>query len=175
MNILVSIFGFACLGIFLLAFGGGGVYLIYLSRKNSALAQGSQNWLSTAATITQSEVGQSSSSDHDGPRTYYRPVVEYTYQVGAQTYTGKRIAFGPAKASARSASVQAALGKYPQGGAVTVYYDPNNPAEAVLEKQAAGTTAMLVLGIVFLAVTVCLALPGIIVAVLGTFSSSISR
>ena len=175
MNILVSILGFACLGILLLAFGGGGIYLIYLSRKNSAQAQGSQHWLSTVATITRSEVGQSSSSDHDGPRTNYHPVVEYTYPVGGQVYAGKRIAFGPVKASARSASAQAALAKYPLGGTVTVYYDPNNPAEAVLEKQAIGTTTMLVLGIVFLVVTVCLALPGIIFAVLGTFSSSISR
>ena len=127
------------------------------------------------ATITRSEVGQSSSSDHDGPRTNYHPVVEYTYPVGGQVYAGKRIAFGPAKASARSTSAQAALAKYPLGGAVTVYYDPNNPAEVVLEKQAIGTTAMLVLGIVFLAVTVCLALPGIIVAAVGIFSSSVSR
>jgi len=29
MNLLVSLLGLACLGIFPLAFGGGGIYMIY--------------------------------------------------------------------------------------------------------------------------------------------------
>jgi hypothetical protein len=159
MNILVSILGFTCLGVILLIFGGGGVYLIYLSRKTSAQAQGSQNWPSTAATIIRSEVGQSVNNSSDGPRTSYHPVVEYTYHVGGQELTGKRIAFGPVKAGSRTTGAEAVLAKYRLGSVVTVYFNPQNPAEAVLEKQAAGATTMLVLGIVFLAVTACLGLP----------------
>lgn len=40
-------------------------------------------------------------------------------------------------------------------------------AGAVLELQASGTNTMLVLGIVFLAVAACLALPGFIAAATG--------
>jgi hypothetical protein len=168
MNTILSILGIGCLGVFLLVFGGGGVYMIYLSRKSKAQAQSSQIWPGITGRVTCSEVGESTSTDSDGDsHTSYHPRVEYSYQVAGQEFSGKRITFGVVKGSSNPRGAQAVLAKYPLGAAATVFYNPGNPADAVLEKQASGTNTMLVLGIVFLAVAACLALPGFIAAAIG--------
>jgi hypothetical protein len=164
-SILSSLIGFACLGIFLLAFGGGGIYLIIASRKTRAQAEASQNWPAAAGSVLRSEVGESTSTDSDGDTsTTYHPVVEYTYQVGGQSFTGRRITFGPVTGNSNPRKAQEVLSRYPSGGAVQVYYNPQKPDEAVLEKRASGTNVMLILGIVFLAITACLGLPGLVMA-----------
>ena len=164
-SIITSLIGVACLGIFLLAFGGGGVYLIYSSRKTRAQAEASQNWPVAAGSVVRSEIGESTSTDSDGDEsTSYHPVVEYTYQVAGQSFNGKRITFGPVTGSSNPRKAQEVLSRYPSGGAVQVYYNPQKPGEAVLEKRASGTNVMLILGIVFLAITACLGLPGLVYA-----------
>jgi hypothetical protein len=163
MNMLLSLLGFGCLGIFLLAFGGAGIFMIYSSRKSSAQAQASKNWPAVAGAVTLSEVGHGTSTDSDGDtHDSYHPRVEYTYQVGEQTLAGKQIAFGVVKVSSNPRGAEAVIAKYPLGAPVTVYINPSNPAEAVLERQASSATTLLVMGIIFLAVTVCLGLPGIL-------------
>jgi hypothetical protein len=42
---------------------------------------------------------------------------------------------------------------------VTVYYNPNNPSEAVLERAAGGSVLGIVIGIIFLLVSLCVGCP----------------
>ena len=159
--------GTLCLGIFILVFGLGGIYLIYLGIKNMRKAQASQNWPSTTGQVTGVEVGQSQSTDSEGDRrTSYYPIVRYTYMVNGQTFSGDKLTFGPRSTSGRHAKAQATASRYAPGAPVTVYYNPENAEDAVLEKRAAGTMATLIVGIAFLVVVACLALPAAVAVLL---------
>lgn len=159
MEKLLPFVGVSCLGIFILVFAVGGIYLVYLGIKNMRKAQASQNWPSATGQVTGVDVGESHSTDSDGHHhTSYYPIVRYTYVVNGQSFAGDKLAFGP-RTSGRYAKAQATANRYAVGAPVTVYYSPENPEDAVLEKRAAGTMATLIIGIAFLAVTVCLGLP----------------
>jgi len=160
MESLLPFAGVACLGIFILVFALAGIYLVYLGIKNMRKAQASQSWPSVAGQVTGVDVGESQSTDSDGDRhTSYYPIVRYTYVVNGQSFAGDKLAFGPRTGSGRYAKAQAMANRYAAGAPVTVYYNPENPEDAVLEKRAAGTMTTLIIGIAFLAVTVCLGLP----------------
>lgn len=172
-NIVGPLLGAVCGGLFILGFAGAGVYLIYRSRQSKQKAEASQNWPSTRGQVTKAHVQQSYHTDSDGDRHYfYSPVVEYTYEVGGQVYTGRTIRFGFNPSFGSEAKAQAALASYPVGAQVTVYYNPDNPAEAVLERKASATNTGMILGIIFIAVSVCLACPFLLWAVFGMFSTT---
>jgi hypothetical protein len=59
--------------------------------------------------------------------------VSYSYAVGTNTYRGNRVS--PAKSPDSSEAV-AILKRYPPGKVVAVYYNPNNPGECILERDA---------------------------------------
>lgn len=67
----------------------------------------------------------------DGDETTYEPVIEYRYYVHGTAYTSKRYAFDMVSTSDRDYAASI-VEKYPKGRRITVYYDPDNPAESVL-------------------------------------------
>jgi len=113
--------------------------LVFYSRRSKHKATASQVWPATSGTMLISEINESVSRDENGDTsTAYYPNVVYTYQVSGQTYTCKQVAFGGAVGRSNPAQVQPFVAKYPVGAVVTVYYNPNKPEEAVLEKTASG-------------------------------------
>ncbi len=63
------------------------------------------------------------------------PKVTYQYRVGGNTYTDKKELFSPqfgGKDTRRQTS-QKILAEYEKGGPITVYYNPQNPAESAVE------------------------------------------
>jgi hypothetical protein len=92
-------------------------------------------------TVMMSRVEQRSTSD--GYTDY--PIVHYSYQVSGQSYQGMKLAPGPEVGGSGAAKV---VSKYPVGAQVMVFYNPQNPSEAVLERKAPGLWIMwLLLGI----------------------------
>jgi uncharacterized integral membrane protein len=59
------------------------------------------------------------------------PAVEYEFSVGGRTVRGSRIAIGE---DSGGANTEATLQRYPVGATVSVYYDPANPRNCVLER-----------------------------------------
>lgn len=154
------LFANLCGSIFVLVLLVLGIYLVVFSLRSKKKAEESQNWPNVPGTVTQTEVKRSVNRDDDGNESYaYYPKIEYTYQVGGQTLTGKRLAFGGQVAQKNPASVQKDLERYPVGGQVNVYYDPNKPSEAVLERQAGGLKWGLIVGIICLVLSLCIACP----------------
>ena len=139
--------------LFLVIFGGLGIAFLVIALVSRRKAQTSQSWSTAAARVLASEVSEHASHDSDNQTQFsYEPVVEYSYTVGQQTYTSRRIAYG-ANSFGRG-QAQKMIERYLVGSAVTARYNPANPAEAVLETQAAGATLFLILGSVFLALCV---------------------
>ena len=60
------------------------------------------------------------------------PAIEYEFSVGFHPFRGTRVSIGEIMPD--TPEVQAALGRYPVGGSATVYYNPANPKESVLER-----------------------------------------
>ncbi len=143
-----------------LIFGMAGAALLYTYFQQRGEARASAGWPATEGKIIHTEVRASSSGD--SLNTVYYPQIRYEYSVLGQTYTGSQITFGgtPAKNTLREA--KKALAAYPYGASVTVYYNPENPQDAVLKRTLRGGALMLTLGSVFILSAGCLILAGLL-------------
>ena len=85
-----------------------------------------------------SEVVEEESTDREGgTSTWYNPAVTYAYSAGGRELTGRRLRFGNYRSASRR-KAEAALAPYPAGAAPAVRYNPENPAECVLETTKPG-------------------------------------
>lgn len=100
--------------------------IVSTQRKMNAI----QGWSSTMGTVSNSYLERRRSSK--GGSVNY-PVVQYSYQVGGQSYQGRKIAPGMEVGGTGAGKV---TGRYPVGAQVMVFYDPQNPSDAVLERKA---------------------------------------
>lgn len=106
------------------------------------------NWSSTMGTVIYSAIESRTSGDS----TANYPVVHYTYQVMGQTLQGRKIMPGPEAGGVGSKKIVA---RYPVDAQVMVYYDPNNPSDAVLERSTPGHVKWLWITIVLVDIFLC--------------------
>lgn len=106
----------------ILAAGGAviyfGVYEVMSRHQELARGHPSSDWPSTEGRVTHSIIARGGETSG----LHFR----YDFTVEGRDYTGERVSFG----SVRGRRV---VEEYPQGAEVTVYYDPANPGESVLE------------------------------------------
>ena len=112
--------------------------IFFMRRKMAVVSQ----WPSTMGNVVASRVEQRSSSD--GSTDY--PVIQYSYQVGGQSHQGTKRAPGPEVGGTGARKV---VGRYPAGAQVMVFYNPQNPSDAVLERKAPAQWIMWLLLVVF--------------------------
>jgi hypothetical protein len=131
-GLLATIAGVVCsTAIPILVLGGLGYFLYKRNQQSMAYRQSTQTWQSTTGTVLMSSVQSSYSS---GSHSTY-PVVVYQYEVSGQRYQSQRIKAGEQFLNVRvSGQAEATVRKYPIGATVTVYYNPSNPTESVLER-----------------------------------------
>jgi len=113
--------------------------IFFMRRRMAAVSQ----WPSTMGTVNTSYLERRSSSE--GGSTNY-PVVQYSYQIGGQSYQGMKIAPGPEVGGTGAGKV---VTRYPAGAQVMVFYNPQNPSDAVLETKAPAQWLMWLILIVF--------------------------
>jgi hypothetical protein len=103
--------------------------------------QASAGWSAASGRVlsTQSEEYQSSSSSGK----LHRPRVVYSFEAGGQQYIRDRMAFGWDIGWSSPRFFRGSLERYPEDSPVTVYYDPQNPSDCVLERRAAGLPVLL--------------------------------
>jgi len=124
-----------------------GVYITISAFISRSKANASQNWSGTQGTVRESNVQVKESYDSDdGTTTTYSPHVRYAYTVNRQAYESGRIHFGSGKTTRRAA--EEAINRYPAGSTVMVYYDPQNPQQAVLERRSGSGWLQFAIGIV---------------------------
>jgi hypothetical protein len=128
--------------IFTVAFGLFGLFaamMAYATWKNAAI---SRTWSSTPGKIIRADVESFEKNDVGENRTrqstHFRPGIAYTYVVNGHSYTGRVLSAGGQLTSNVAAIAQRQIGTYQPGQSVQVYYDPANPANAVLEQRANG-------------------------------------
>jgi hypothetical protein len=91
------------------------------------------HWPSTRARITRSELSADHRGRMDDVTTVVNvPAVEYEFTLGGRTIRGTRIGIGDTPGN--DPGVETTLDRYPVGATVPVYYNPENPEDAVLER-----------------------------------------
>ena len=136
-ELIITIVSITCVLIILNSVFLGVIY--FMRRKMAAVSQ----WPSTMGTINTSYLERR--SDGEGGSTNY-PVVDYSYQVGGQSFHSRKYAPGPELGGTGAGKV---VERYPAGAQVMVFYDPQNPSDAVLERKAPAQWLMWLLLIVF--------------------------
>jgi hypothetical protein len=120
-----------------LALGGG---LLYYARSVSTKAQQSLSWPSTEGVIAHSAVLWQT---RQGSGSTYKADVAYRYKVRGCDYSSERITLADFSSSAGRA--RGIVSRYPDAAAVTVYYNPVDPSDAVLERGTTSGIALLYL------------------------------
>jgi hypothetical protein len=109
------------------AIGGGWTgWALYILRQAFA----SRHWPRTTGKIISSTIVSSPSGDGD---TTYRAVVKYDYTVNSIEYQGSRVYFGDKLGMSWRDHSERIVEPYRPERIVNVYYDPDEPNEAVLE------------------------------------------
>jgi len=112
-----------------------GAWLTYtnFSKPMAEEADATKSWPTAPGVITSSDIHQSES---DGT-TMYSAEISYDFSVEDKPFSGSRITLNSGNSSTSSITeVKKDLQKYPVDAAVTVYYDPELPNNAVLEPGA---------------------------------------
>lgn len=126
-----------------------GVVFIGLAVLQALKARRAANWPTVQGVVVESHVEAVRRRSENRISTSYYPRVTYQYRVNLQEYTGKQIGFGAESTS--SGKAERVRAQYAQGAPVTVFYDPEDPAKAVLEAKAKNFWSYLFLGVVLLA------------------------
>lgn len=136
-----------CLGGVGVIFALAGLFAGYRAVMDWRRFRKSQGWVPAAGRILYSNVFVQSGTPGDRS---YQVSIAYTYQVMGQSYQGNQLAFGSEGTgySTRSAAENVAA-RYPAGSEVTIYYDPEDPVKAVLERKynPVGATLSVIFGL----------------------------
>ena len=122
----------------------------YISDERKAEKDASQ-WPSVNGTVVSARL-----VSHGSIR--YRadfPEISYSYEVGGKVYKSKHIAAG---GEMGGVGAQGVLDRYPVASQVTVFYDPQNPKKAVLEKKSV-TQKWLWVILIFTNILLCIVAP----------------
>lgn len=116
-----------------------GIVGIYVGWERVAQGLTSRNWPITEGKITYSQIERTYTLRRTGTRKgefRYYAKIQYEYTVNDVLYTGNRLAFADPPGGRDDEGEQEArevLERYPILKQVQVYYDPDDPATAVLE------------------------------------------
>lgn len=109
-----------------------------------------RGWPKAIATVIDSRV-EADGPDERSSRTRYVPVVEYEFEAGGEVYRGERVRLGD-NATHDRALAEEVVSRYPAWAGVEVRFDPDDPANAILEVEEAKPDMMLAAGIAAAAV-----------------------
>ena len=107
----------------------------------------SQAWPSAGGTVLKSRVSRSTTFMKGRNVTRYTPLVDYEYSVNGKQYKGKQIMFGWAPAYLSEGRALAYMDRYPAGSPVTLFYNPSQPRESVLERHFSGQLGDFLIGL----------------------------
>ncbi|MET3911503.1 hypothetical protein ABID59_005867 [Bradyrhizobium sp. S3.3.6] len=120
----------------------GGVFLVAEYVRTRRLASASLRWPTTAGRITRCDVIEEiieEKTDHDDKPTTtelrhrYQVALRYAYRVGKRDFIGTEVDWGGTMISGFREVAEKAAARYHPGQNVKVYYDPDQPGQAVLE------------------------------------------
>ncbi len=116
--------------VFAVGFPSIGLYTFAVGAKAWVNARHAQSWPTASATIVDRSLDTRSGRN----RTSYEVKVVYRYEVDGSSYESKRLAFGYAGSSDNESARQTLAWLHASDAAIA-HYNPENPAEAVLDAE----------------------------------------
>lgn len=113
--------------------------------RSYAEAKASTSWPSVQGKVTKAELLRVD----EWKSSMYRAEIEYTYEVAGRQRRGTRITADDSRLTTKSATEQL-LVQYPLGSVPIVYYDRENPENAVLQPGATSGILVLVVTSLFM-------------------------
>lgn len=130
-----------------------GALMSFFGVRQFMQAKASAAWPTVTGVITVAELGKQMGNERDESTTYSADI-SYDYLVNDRSYVNGAVSFDGVKSS-DPATARRILKRYPVGKQVAVYYNPNDPQDAVLEPGLHGGSWFLPLfGALFVAVGV---------------------
>jgi hypothetical protein len=117
-----------------------GLMLLVMTVPGMATENDLNKWPSTTGTVMGGYVQEYYKSGGGKNPTwnwFYYPHVSYVYNVNGAVYQSENIWLGD-MGTTSSAWAFGIIDQYPAGSSVTVYYNPSNPSQSVLEKTSTG-------------------------------------
>jgi hypothetical protein len=135
--------------IFSTAFLLGGLACVIAGLVQRKRARDAASWPTVQGQVIESGLQEHRTYDSEsGASINFLPVVQFRYTLLGQVYSGDHISFGNVYYDKRTAMKK--IAPYTAGSLVTIHYDPDNPANAVLEIKAIGSNLLLILGGAFM-------------------------
>ena len=138
---------------FALFLGGLGMFLLIFALRLKPDDEECGSWPKSQGVVFENEI--KTEFNHRG-RISYIPVVQYIFQANHRMLQGHRICIGPPLHFMRQQKANQVLENYPLGCKVWVFYNPQNPEEAVLERRIYNRQQCLILGVVFILLMIIL-------------------
>ncbi len=109
-----------------------GMGSIVSSRVLMARVARSRSWLIASGAITHSEVVREQTRNN----TIYKAVIEYAYSVNGRDYRSNKLSIGGDLNTSLRSRAERRCARYPNGGQIQVFYDPEHPSSCCLERRA---------------------------------------
>lgn len=128
----------------------------FIGLRQRARVNATKAWPTVSGQVLHSTVeARRSHSSEGGYSTSYYPVVVYQYQVNGRAYQSNQINAGsPIGRGSQRFVEQYVAENYAPGAVVQVYYDPENPQQAVLEHKATSGNILLIVAVVIVVILV---------------------
>lgn len=154
-NLAGLIGGMLCSGLIAVGMLGLGGFLVVYYARSRKLKTIHSAWPSVIGRVLNASIEEGARTRFEDDASYFAQV-EFEYQVAGQTY---RLKQGVGRAYSWQAKAERHLQRYPFGGQVTVFYNPENPEQARLEQvqQSAGAVWALIVGVFCLLLGGCAA------------------
>jgi hypothetical protein len=120
--------------IWIIGWSAGTLLFDVMAVRGIVMQARSNGYRSAQGTVLESRVDVSRDSEGG---TSYTPKVKYAYTVNGRRHEGNRMRYGMQSSGRKRA--QAFVQAHSPGTALTVYYDPAEPSESVLETGVGGT------------------------------------
>lgn len=131
-----------------------GIVLLLLSIYFYKKSKDSIKWSRTKGQISNACLDKF----NDSNSTSYRVQVEYSYTVADKVYSSKRKYYGDHLLNSFYWSTKKLVDKYKKGDTIDVYYNPQNPKDAVLEQGVHFSVLVF-----FISSLVCFSIGGVLV------------
>lgn len=116
----------------------------FVNRNKAKKAGG---WPSIQGKVIEARLEEHANSDpEDFSMANFRPVITYQYEVNGKVYNSNKTGMIPMNYDQKTA--QKKLDAFPLGSALTVYYNPEKPEEALLNPSKTTANIFLIIGIV---------------------------
>lgn len=129
------------------------LFILLRAVRGWMAASTSRAWPTVSGRVLNSSLIRTARRGTSGGGSYV-PMIVYEYQVDGKVYRSNRYSFGSQIGTGFSGIASRVVDQYPEGATIDVYYNPDNPSEAVLKRSSGGSWGNLLMAVVLAAAAV---------------------